>query len=141
MNQSPFPGLVQAVMPRAVQGGTFTSTCTIQAPDGAMGASGAPSGTYANVVGLVGVPCMDAPPSVARVQATEVKALAEIMAKGMRHVLLNGYFPQIVAGVATGWRAIVTRTATGESVTYDILGAEVDSQSTQTRLELQLVGV
>lgn len=141
MNQTSIPALVQQVMPRASQSGLFDSKCTIQAPDGVIGSGGAPSGNYANVAGLVNVLCVDAPPSVARVQATEVKALAEIMAKGMRHVLLNGYFPQIVAGVATGWRAIVTRTATGASVTYDILGAEVDSQNTQTRLELQLVGV
>lgn len=141
MMQVPFDSLVQEVMPRAATSGLFDSTCTIQQPDGVIGPGGAPSGTYADVAGLVGVLCMDAPPSIARVQATEVKALAEIMAKGMRHVLLNGYFPQIVAGVATGWRAIVTRTASGAAVVYDILGGEVDSQSTQTRLELQLVGV
>jgi len=141
MLQTPFNSLVQEVMPRAASSGFFDSTCTIQAPDGNSGPGGAPSGTYADVAGLVGVLCMDAPPSVARVQATEVKALAEIMAKQMRHVLLNGYFPQIAAGVATGWRAIVTRIAGSTSIVYDILGAEVDSQSTQTRLDLQLAGV
>jgi hypothetical protein len=141
MMQVPFDALTQLVMPRAITTGLFDSTVTIQQPDGNYGPTGAPSGTYTNVIGLVGILAMDAPPSVARVQATEVKALAEIMAKQLRHVLLNGYFPQIAAGVATGWRAIVTRTSTGAPITYDILGAEVDSQSTQTRLELQLVGV
>lgn len=141
MNQQPFAGLVQKIMPRAIQSGVFDSTTTIQAPDTTIGASGALSGTYNNVVGLVNIASMDAPPSVARVQATEVKALQEIMAKQLRHVLMNGYFPQIAAGVASGWRAIVTNIASGNSVTYDILGAETDSQNTQTRLELQLVGV
>lgn len=141
MLQTPFDSLVQNIMPRAATSGLFDSTCTIQAPDGVIGPGGAPSGTYTNVAGLVSVLCMDAPPSTARVQATEVKALAEILQKQMRHVLLNGYFPQIVAGVAAGWRAIVTRTADGRSIIYDILGAEGDSQSTQTRLDLQLAGV
>ena len=135
MLQNPIPSLVQQVMPAAERSGLMVSMCTIQEPDANYGPSGAPSGTYTNVPGLINIAAMDAPPSTARVQATEVKALAEIMSKGMRHMLLAGYFPQIVAGVATGWRALVDGTV------YDILGAEVDSQSAQTRLELQLVGV
>jgi hypothetical protein len=148
MNQVPFPSLVQKVLPLAFNTGLFTSLCTVQAPDGLIGPGGSPSGTYAAVAGIVAIPCMDAPPSTLRVQATEVKALAEIMAKAFRHVLLNGYFGNLIVaagpigtgGNASGWRAVVTNSA-GVSTTYDILGAEADSQRTQTRLELQLVGV
>lgn len=150
MNQNPIPSMVQQVMPAVVRSGLGRSLCTIQAPDQTFGPSGAPSGNYANVAGLINIACMDAPPSIARVQATEVKALAEIMQKGMRHLLLFGFFPQLVAksgegtisqgGVALGWRAQVTE-PDGTVILYDILGAECDSQTTQTRLELQLVGV
>ena len=141
MLQVPFPVLTQKVLPLAFYTGLFGSTTTIQQPDGNTGPGGAPSGTYTNVPGLVGIASMDAPTSNLRIQATEVKALAEIMAKQMRHVVLNGYFPAIAAGVATGWRAVVTNNKTGVPITYDILGAEPDSQNTQTRLQLQLVGV
>jgi hypothetical protein len=141
MMQIAFDALTQQLMPRATQTGLFDSTCTIQAPNGQLGPSGAPVGTYANVAGLVGVLCMDAPPSMMRVQATEQKTLPYVEAKRLRHVLLSGYFPQIEVNVSNGWRAVVTRTATGTAITYDILGAETDSQSTQTRLELQVVGV
>lgn len=150
MNQNPIPSMVQQVMPAVVRSGLGRSFCTIQAPNNTYGPSGAPIGGYTNVAGMVNISCMDAPPSVARVQATEVKALAEIMSKGMRHLLLFGFFPQLVAssnegpigqgGVAKGWRANVTE-PDGTVITYDILGAESDSQTTQTRLELQLVGV
>lgn len=150
MNQNPIPSMVQQVMPAVVRSGLGRSLCTIQQPGTTYGPSGAPIGTYTNVPGLINIGCMDAPPSIARVQATEVKALAEIMQKGMRHLLLFGFFPQLVAvsgqgpisqgGVAKGWRANVTE-PDGTVITYDILGAECDSQTTQTRLELQLVGV
>jgi hypothetical protein len=128
-----------AVMPAATLTGLFVSLCTIQQPDVLYNPGGSPSGNYVNVVGFVNLPCMDAPPSIARVQATEVKALAEIMAKGLRHLLLGGYYPTLTTGQTTvtgqGWRAVV------DGVAYDILGAEPDSQNTQTRLELQLVTV
>lgn len=134
MNQS-LAYEVSQVMPQAVATGSFTSLATIQKPDGLLGPSGAPSGTYTNVPGLVNIPCMDAVPSMARVQATEVKALADIMSKGLRHMLLNGYYPESTPDgqIPSYWRAVV------DGITYDILGVEHDSQGTQTRLELQLV--
>ena len=123
------------VMPQATATGLFVSLCTFQQPDNVFGPSGAPSGNYVDVSGLVDVPCMDAVPSTARVQATEVKELQDIMSKGLRHMLLNGYYPQATPDgqIPTKWRAVV------DGLTYDILGVEHDSQNTQTRIELQLV--
>jgi len=66
-----------------------------------------------------------------RIQATEVRALAEIMDKGLRHCLLNDYYPAITADL---WALV-------DGVTYDILGVEHDSQKQMTRLQLQLVTV
>lgn len=117
--------------------GRFESLCTIQAPDGSYGPSGGPSNAYANVSGLVAIACQDAPPSMARIQATEVKSLAEIMSLNMRHVLLAGYYPTI--GQNTNWRAVVTEADGTTILTYDIMGAESDSQGQFTRMELRIV--
>ncbi len=127
---------INAVMPEAINTGLFISLCTFQAPDGLVNPDGTASNGYADVDGLVNIPCMDSVPSIARVQATEVKDLEEIMSKAYRHVLLNDYYPTIaIGGVGNGWRAIV------DGVTYDLLGAENDSQNQQTRIELELVTV
>jgi hypothetical protein len=131
-----FSAEVQQVMPLAVGAGTFVSLCTIQKQTGAKLGAGQPDPTaYANVAGLVNIPCMDAVPSTARVQATEVKELTDILSKGLRHVLLNGYYPESTPDgqIPSNWRAIV------DGVIYDILGVEHDSQNQQTRLMLQLV--
>lgn len=129
---------VQGVMPAAVATGLFVSLCTIQAPDGIIGGSGQPSGNFANVSGLVNIPCMDAPDSVDKfnIQATEVRAIEEIESKGFRHVLLDNYYPTIDQYHRQGSRAVID----GVDI-YTILGVEVDSQSTQTRLKLELATV
>lgn len=128
---------IAAVMPAVVATGLLVSLCTVQAPDNTFGASGAPSGLYADVAGLVSIPCMDAPLSVGGIDADEAKALAEVASRSVRHVLLNQYYAQLdgLNWGAIGWRAIV------DGIMYDILGAERDSQSSQTRLRLQLVTV
>ena len=128
---------MQEVMPIAVSFQTFVSLCTVQQPDGLLNPDGTPSNVFLNVAGLVNIQCMDSVPSVARLQATEVKDLQEIMSKGLRHMLLNGYYPQSTPSgqIPTDWRAIV------DGITYDILGVEHDSQNQMTRLELQLVQV
>lgn len=132
MNQS-LSYEIDAVMPMAVETGLFVSSCTFQAPDGLFGASGAPSGVYVDVAGLVGIACMDAPEAVPTITAGEQKTLQEIQAGQLRHVLLDDYYPTAVTGWPDGWRAVV------DGVDYDVLGVEVDSQRTQTRVKLQLV--
>lgn len=135
MNQTPIAYAVARVMPEAVATGLLVSICTIQAPTGAVSDSGQPTGAYSDVVGLVDIRCMDAVMNLDPIQATEAKAVAEIAAKSFRHIFLDGYYPLIIANVGSAWRAVVDGTV------YDLLGAEPDSQSTQTRLSLQLVTV
>lgn len=132
MNQTPIQYAIQRVMPQAVATGLLVSLCTIQSPTGNVGPSGAPDNTFADVAGLVNIQCMDAVMSVDSIQATEVKSLEEIASSGYRHIFLNGYYPEIIANVKNGWHAIV------DGIVYDLLGAEPDSQSTQTRLSLRL---
>jgi hypothetical protein len=134
MNQTMI-GDIAAVMPIALATGLFVSLCTIQQPDGNINPDGTPSNSFANVSGLVNIPCMDAVLSENNIQATEAKELAEILAKTLRHVLLNGFYPTVLSGVGKGWRAVV------DGVTYDLLGAEPDSQSQMVRLKLQLATV
>lgn len=126
---------IEQVMPEAIATGLFDSLATIQAPDGSFGASGAPSGNYVDVSGLVAIACIDAPPSDARIQATEAKSLADQLSLNMRHVLLSGYYPTI----ETDWRAVITKSDGTTVVIYDIMGAESDSQTQMTRLEVRIV--
>src|SRR3974390_591549 len=136
MNQSLLYELNQ-VMPDSIETGLFSSLFTAQAPDGAQLAGGAPSGIYGNVAGLVNIPCMAPPPSTARVQATEVKALTEITSSELHHVLLDDWYPALDAGWrgddvsgTGGWRCVIDGTV------YDILGVESDSQSQMTRVSV-----
>ena len=124
-----------AVMPAALATGTFVSLCSIESPDGNLGPSGAPSGNFLPVAGLQNIPCKAQPPSEARIQATEMKALAEIMAQAPMHVLLNAWYPQIENGVAAGWRCII------DGIVLDILGAESDSQGQMTRMQVRVAQV
>ncbi len=144
-----YQGLSQelnAVMPAALETGLFTTTlCTVQLPSGNIGPSGAPDGTFTDLAGVVDVQCMSAPPSSARIQATDVKSLQEVMNLGLRHVLLSGYFPQIVPATAAGARAVMkTFDDFGtlvDTTNYDILGAEADSQIAMTRLEIKFASI
>lgn len=123
------------VMSQVGLSGVFDSLCTISAPDPAQGPTGNPVGTYSPVTGLIDIPCMDSPPSIARLQATEVKAVAEVMSSGLRHMLLDRNFPDAPNWSGRGYRATV------DGVVYDLLGAENDSQNVQTRVDLQLVTI
>jgi hypothetical protein len=132
MNQSLSYELSQ-VMPQATLTGLFVSLATVMVPGQTQGPTGNFTGTFTPLPECTNVACMDAPPSIARVQATEVKAVAEIMAKGMRHVLLSICLLDAPSWAGNGYRVIV------DGITYDLLGAENDSQLTQTRIDLQLV--
>ncbi len=118
------------------------ATCTIQQPSTAQDSDGGQ--VYippVDIVGLTNIPCMQAVLSTASIQATEVKALAEIMSKNLKHVLLNGWYPAIDPDM---WALINILDAGGNviiAITYDILGVENDSQNSQTRLKLQAVNL
>ena len=64
-----------------------------------------------------------------------MKSLEEILREGFRHLLLNGYYPQMTPDnqIPQGWQAVV------DGVTYEILGVEHDSQQQMTRLQVRLV--
>lgn len=126
---------VADVMVEAIASGLYVSLLTFQSMDGGQGPTGNPPGTYSDVAGLVNIPCMDAPLSPGTISALEAKALADIEAKGIRHVSLNGYYPAAVTGWMAGWRAMV------DGFTYEVFGVEADSQTTQTRVKLQLVTI
>ncbi len=137
-------GELAAVMPTVVETGLLTSLATFQQPDGLFIPPGQPSGNFVDVPGLIGIKCQDAPMSTARIQASEKKALEDIEAARFRHILLAGYFPQIPDGIANGWRVNVVELLNGrpvDTLVYDLLGAEADSETRMTRVSARIVKV
>ena len=129
MATDPLSYEIAQVIGEAYSTGLFVSLCTINAPTGARGASGVPTGAYTAV--LTNIPCMTAPESTGGFTANETKNVPQILSVAPVHVTLNGYYPQII----TGYQAVVDGTI------YDILGAESDSQQQMTRLRLDLRSV
>jgi hypothetical protein len=134
MNQS-LSYEISQVMPQALLTGLFVSLATVMVPASSQGATGNYTGPYTALPECTNIACMDAPPSMTRVQATEVKAVAEIMASGLRHVLLSICLTDAPNWAGNGYRVIV------DGIEYDLLGAENDSQLTQTRLDLRLLTI
>lgn len=132
---------VSQVMPQAVATGLFVSSCTFLTPDGVVGSSGAPSGNYVPInATLSNIPCMDAVPREGSIEATEMREIKDIQSKGYRHVCLAGYFyPAIFPLIQQGLQAIIADQV--GSTTYNVFGAEPDSQNTQTRLHLEVISV
>ena len=135
MNQALIQRAIQRVMPAARATGLFVSRATFQSSDAADFPDGWFSGVYADIPGLVDIPCTAPPVSEARIQATEVKALQEITASELLHVLLNGWYPAIDAGWRRGWIILI------DSIQYDLLGVESDSQSQMTRVSVRRVSI
>ncbi len=134
MNQS-LSYELDGIMPAVIATGLLVSLFTAQAPGSVLGGTGAPDGTYANVLGLVDIRCT-APPysfSDTGIKADEMKAVPEIAAEGFLHTLLEGYYPLLAAGWRSGWRCLI------DGTNYDILGVESDSQSKMTRVSVRLV--
>lgn len=140
MYQSQQPFEVAAVMPAALATGLFISLVTIQQPTGEQTADGSPVMTggdsgdgWNDITGLINIECMNAPEAEARIRAKTDRSTEYIEAFQFRHLLMNGYYPQVEQ--FDNWRAVVDGQA------YDPIGVESDSQRTQTRLLLQLAGV
>lgn len=132
---------IDQVMPTALASGLFTATCTIQQPvSGTAGfdTGGAPTGDYVAVAGMVNIPCMDAPMVVIAPKSDEFKSLEAQLSTQPRHILLGGSYPTIADH--NDWQAVITE-ATGQVNVYDILGAENDSQGTQTRIAGRLASI
>src|ERR1035438_5009875 len=135
MNQAGLNIAVAGIPPAVYATGLFPSLATLQAPSTTQGPTGNLLNTFTDVVGLIGLACQDAPPSTARIAATEVKAVAEIMSKGLRHITLKDCFTDSVHWSSYGYRVVV------DGLVLDLLGAEVDSLNMQTRMDCQLVTV
>ncbi len=123
------------VMAAAIATGLFVSLASFTAPPTAQGPTGNPVGDYTPIAGLQDISCMDAPESLGRPSVDEAKKLENIEASRLRHVLLNACYPQLRTGAELAWRCTV------DGVLYDLLGAEQDSQSTQTRCKLYKVAL
>ena len=134
MNQSLGP-IISQVIPQVLASGLCISLITIQEPSGTLTGSGSPNRVYVDVAGLVDLTCMAAPLTTGSIVANEVKTMTQILAQNNGHCFMPSYHPEIINGYMNGWRAIV------DGVAYDILGAENDSQRTQTRLKLELSSI
>ncbi len=121
----------EAVLTAVEDAELFSSVCTIQSPSQAPDALGQPNlASWTDVPGLVNIPCMKSPllPGSARSTAgDETKAVNLTEEMSESHVLLDGYFPNILQR----YRAVID----GEPL--DILGVESDSQKIMTRMAVR----
>jgi hypothetical protein len=134
MNQS-LSYELDAVMPAVIATGLLVSLFTAQSPSTDLGGTGAPDGTYTNVLGLVDIPCTSPPASEGRILATEMKSVIEVVSSEFHHVLLDSWYPLLDAGWRQGWRCTI------DGYTFDIKGVESDSQMKMTRVAVMLVTV
>jgi hypothetical protein len=142
VNQNAIALAIAGVMPAALATGLFVSLFTAMEPVPTIGPTGAVEFDYTPVSGLVNIPCIAAPESPANIVATEVRALTEITASEIRHVLLGAWYPQLDAG----WRGEQSDDkgawiAQIDGFNYEISGVESDSQTTQTRIKVTLATV
>ncbi len=153
MNQSNNPAIWN-VLPSVRRAGVLNwLLATFQAPDGTFDEWGTPGSGYVDVAGLTLIPCMAPPPSEVRVQATEVRALAEITATELHHVILDGYYPAADQGwrgdgtPAGAWRLLIGdndgtgQMVPGTSFAYDIMGVEASSFNQETRVQVKLTTI
>ena len=142
MNQDAIQLAIAGVMPAALATGLFVSLFTAMEPVPTIGPTGAVEFDYTPVSGLIDIPCIAAPESPANIVATEVRALTEITASEIRHVLLDAWYPQLDAGWRGensddkgAWIAVI------DGFNYEVAGVESDSQLTQTRVKVTLATV
>ncbi len=122
-------------MPAVIATGLLVSLFTAQAPSTVLGGTGAPDGTYANVLGLIDIACTKPPYAFSdtSVSSDEIKSVGDIASDGSKHILLDSYYPLLETGWRAGWRALI------DGTNYDILGAESSSQRRMTRVKVRLV--
>ncbi len=141
MNQNFIANAIAQVMPAAIATGLFVSLATFQSPSQDFDSAGAWDGTWANIAGLVSIPCTAPPVSDSRISATENRELSEIVASEWLHVLLDDYYPTLNDGwrgdgtPQGAWRMLIDGTA------YEIQGVESDSQMTQTRVTARITTI
>ena len=109
--------------------GLFNSECTIQQRTNTVSPTGQPDLTdWVNRAGLVDIPGMFSiqRPAMPNTTAT-VRTPQQLDTLTLYHLLLDGYFPQILQQN----QAVVNGTP------YEIMAVESDSQFTQTRLAIR----
>ena len=115
-----------AVMPTALDCGLFDSLCTIQQRTNTVGPTGQPDLTdWVDIPTLTGLECMLSlqRPFVTNQSAT-VRTPQQFDTETEVHILLQGYYPQILQ----------QNQAVVDGIPYMIMGVESDSQKRQTRL-------
>ena len=90
------------VMPQVTQQGFFTSLATLQQPSVSLTPDGAPDNTFVSVSGLINIPCMDAVLAPGNIEATEAKELEQILSRSYRHIVLNGFYSQLLPNSSVG---------------------------------------
>ena len=123
--------MVTLIHPRLLSNLTatfYTSLCTIQQATEAQDAFGQPIPAWANVAGLINLPCAIAPFSGSPERA-EVKRADGTIEIITHHISIAGNYLTITNKM----RAVVA------GVNYDIMASEVDSHSIMTRLRAVLV--
>ena len=142
MNQATIQLAISGVMAEVIATGLMVSLFTAQEPRPTQAGNGAITFDYVNVAGLINIPCIAAPESPANIVATEVRALTEITASEIRHVLLDTWYPQLDAGwrgeAADGKGAWI---ASIDGFQFEISGVESDSQTQMTRVKVKLATV
>lgn len=108
----------------------YPDTVTIQSATVARGAAGSEVKAWADVTGLVNIPCAIAPLSVTRDTSTlEVRAALQTYGVITHHMALQGLY----TGIDNTMQAV------SGGITYDITGVEHDSHSAMTRVWLREV--
>lgn len=102
----------------------YPATCTIQGATTTQSGTGALAQAWANVLGLVALPCRLAP-----AQSAEVRQATGTFAEYTHTIALAGHYSAIVETQ----RAVVAGTS------YDITGVEHDGNGMSTRLLVRLV--
>ncbi len=106
----------------------YISSCTIQVATETPDALGQPIPAWANVVGLVNLPCAVAPFG-GSTEASQRNRSDSIIDAATHAIAIAGYYPAI----ANKMRAVIG------AIAYDIIGAETDSHAKMTRLRVVLV--
>jgi len=109
--------------------GLFVSLCTIQQRTNTVSAVRQPNLTnWLNRAGLVNIPCMRAVEVPLRPdQAATARLAQQFDTRTIYHVLLNGFYPQILQ----------SNQAVIDGLPYEIMAVESDSLGTQTRLAIR----
>lgn len=115
---------LDSVMAAAIATGLLSSTATIQRPSGTFSSSGVPDGAWVDV--LADIRCQLAPIALTggAVNGSELRQHYDTLTRDPRHILLDGYYPQIDETM----RAVI------DGVPWDIESVEHDSQKRMTRL-------